>query len=689
MFLKKNKNMKKHITYIAASFLISGIMTAQNIDINVMPKPGPTPVISIANPQSFKLSNGLTVLIVENHKLPRVNVTLSMDRPPVYEGNIAGVNGILASQLGNGTTTMSKDDFNKRVDFMGSTIRFSSSGAFANSLSKYFPETLALMADAAINPKFSQEEIQKSKERSLEGLKSNEKNAQFIASKVSNAVTYGKNTAKGEFETEETIRAIQLKDVQDAYNKYYSPNNAYLAIVGDVKFSEVKKLVEKSFNAWKKSNYTIPNTDAAKNVAKTEINIINVPNAVQSIVSLQNITTLKMKDPQYFSAIIANDILGGGGEARLFMNLREKNGFTYGAYSSLSTSKYSPTFAAGASVRNDVTDKAIKEFVNELNGITTIKPEELAITKAKLKGNFIRSMEEPGTIAGFAINTSVQNLPKDFYTNYLKSIDNVTIADAQNAAKTNILPNQSRIFIAGKAADISEGLEKLGYPVNYYDKDANKIEKPATKKVDASVSVASIADKYINAIGGKTAIAKLTSISSEGSATMQGMELIIKSQKALGGKLLQEISAMGNTAQKMVFDGKDGYMMMMGNKTPLPEDIKTALLKNTSLFEELDFAKKPELKVSGIEKIGGEDSYVIKDGKNIYYYSVNSGLKTGETKTQKMNGQEMTIPTVYSNYKDVNGVKLPHTLSQSMMGQDLVTNIKSYTFNTAKDTDFK
>lgn len=689
MFLKKNKNMKKHITYIAASFLISGIMTAQNIDINVMPKPGPTPVISIANPQSFKLSNGLTVLIVENHKLPRVNVTLSMDRPPVHEGNVAGVSSIMAEQLGNGTATMSKDDFNKRVDFMGSTIRFSSSGAFANSLSKYFPETLALMADAAINPKFSQEEIQKSKERSLEGLKSNEKNAQFIASKVSNAVTYGKNTAKGEFETEETIRAIQLKDVQDAYNKYYSPNNAYLAIVGDVKFSEVKKLIEKSFNEWKKSNYTIPNTDAAKNVAKTEINIINVPNAVQSIVSLQNITTLKMKDPQYFSAIIANDILGGGGEARLFMNLREKNGFTYGAYSSLSTSKYSPTFAAGASVRNDVTDKAIKEFVNELNGITTIKPEELAITKAKLKGNFIRSMEEPGTIAGFAINTSVQNLPKDFYTNYLKSIDNVTIADVQNAAKANILPNQSRIFVAGKAADISEGLEKLGYPVNYYDKDANKTEKPAAKKVDTNVSVASIADKYIDAVGGKAAIAKLTSISSEGSATMQGMELIIKSQKALGGKLLQEVSAMGNTVQKMAFDGKDGYIMMMGNKTPLPEDIKTALLKNTSLFEELDFAKKPELKVSGIEKIGGEDSYVIKDGNNIYYYSVNSGLKTGETKTQKMNGQEMTIPTVYSNYKDVNGVKLPHTLSQSMMGQDLVTNIKSYTFNTAKDTDFK
>ncbi len=168
---------------------------------------------------------------------------------------------------------------------------------------------------------------------------------------------------------------------------------------------------------------------------KTEVDVINVPSAVQSVVSVENITTLKMKDPQYFAATLANYILGGGGEARLFMNLREKNGFTYGAYSSFNTSKYSPSFSAGASVRNDVTDKAVKEFINELNGITTIKAEELANAKAKLKGDFIRSMERPETIANFAVNSAIQNLPKDFYTNYLKSIDNVTIADAQNAAK--------------------------------------------------------------------------------------------------------------------------------------------------------------------------------------------------------------------------------------------------------------
>ena len=127
--------MKKQLTYIAASFLISGMTMAQKIDINAMPKAGPTPSINIATPQTFKLSNGLTVMVVENHKLPRVNITLSMDRPPIYEGKIVGVNSIMADQLGNGTTTMSKDDFNKRVDFLGSTINFSSNGAFANTLS--------------------------------------------------------------------------------------------------------------------------------------------------------------------------------------------------------------------------------------------------------------------------------------------------------------------------------------------------------------------------------------------------------------------------------------------------------------------------------------------------------------------------------------------------------------------------
>ncbi|MFC3160969.1 Predicted Zn-dependent peptidase [Chryseobacterium arachidis] len=681
--------MKKQLTYIAAAFFFTGMVSAQKIDLNAMPKPGPTPAINIAKPKTFQLSNGLTVMVVENNKLPRVSASLSMDRPPYYEGAVVGVSEIMAEQFENGTTNMSKDDFNKKVDYLGANLNFSTGGASANSLSKYFPEVLGLMADAIINPKFSAKEIEDSKERAVEGLKSEEKNASAIAGKVSNALMYGKNTSRGEFETVESINKIQLADVQNVYKKYYAPDNAYLVIVGDVKFDKVKPLIEKAFSGWKKANTPISQLEPASNVAKTEINVVDVPTAVQSVVSLNNLNNLKMKDPNYFAATIANYILGGGGEARLFMNLREKNGFTYGAYSNMSASKYSPQFSASASVRNEVTDKAVKEFMNELNAISTVKPEELENAKAKLKGSFIMSLEQPATIARFALNQKVQDLPADFYTNYLKSIDKVTAADVSNAVKTTILPNQSRIFIAGKASDISEGLEKLGYPVKYFDKEANPVAKPTAQKVDAAVTVASIADKYINAIGGKANLDKISSYTVNASMSMQGQNIDLKMTKAQGGKELTLVTAMGQTFSKQVFDGKTGYSEAMGKKTPVTAEQIAEKQKHPELFEELGFAKSSDYKVAGIEKIAGEDSYVVKGGNTTYYYSVKTGLKTGETKTEKIQGQEITIPTTFSNYKDVAGVKMPYTINVSQMGMDMTMNVKSIDVNQAKDSDFK
>lgn len=676
--------MKKQFTYIAAAFLFAGMLSAQKTDLNAMPKPGPTPVINIAKPKTFQLSNGLTVMVVENNKLPRVNTTLSMDRPPYFEGNVTGVSQIMAEQLENGTTHLSKDEFNKKVDFLGANLNFSANGAASNSLSKYFPEVLGLMADAIVNPKFSAEEIQNSKERTLEGLKADEKNASSIAARVSNALMYGKNTSRGEFETVESISKIQLADVQNIYSKYYAPDNAYLVIVGDVKFDQVKPLIEKAFGSWKKSNTKFNALEPASNVSKTEINVVDVPSAVQSVLSVSNLNTLTMKDPNYFPATIANYILGGGGEARLFMNLREKNGFTYGAYSDMNASKYSPEFSAETSVRNEVTDKAVKELMNELNAISTVKPEELANAKAKLKGSFIMSLEKPETIARFALNQKVQNLPDDFYTNYLKSIDKVTAADVSNAVKATILPNQSRIFIAGKASDIAEGLEKLGYPVKYFDKEANPVTKPAAQKIDANVTISSVADQYIKAIGGLAAVQKVTSITTDATTKVQGMDMSMKLIQAKGGKMAMEMKMMGNTLQKIIFDGKDGYSETQGKKAPLSDKQKAAMAE-PELFPELAFAKSSELKLAGIEKYNNEDSYVVKGSKQTYYYSVKTGLKTGEIKA----GEGGSIPTSFADYKEVSGVKLPFTIIQNMGGMDINLTVQSYQLNQAKDSDFK
>jgi hypothetical protein len=367
------------------------------------------------------------------------------------------------------------------------------------------------------------------------------------------------------------------------------------------------------------------------------------------------------------------------------MNLREKNAFTYGAYSSLSTSKYSPSFSAESSVRNEVTDKAVKEFMNELNAISNVTPEELANAKAKLKGDFIRSLERPETIARFAVNTKTQNLPADFYTNYLKSIDRVTAADVSNAVKATIFPNKSRIFIAGKASEISEGLEKMGYPVKYYDSQANPVAKPTAQKVDASITAASVAEKYIAAIGGLSNVQKVNFITTDAAAKVQGMDLNLKLIQGKGAKTFMDVKMMGNTVQKIVFDGKTGYMEAQGQKMPLPAAAAAEMALETELFPELTFAKSADYTVGGIEKYNGEDSYVVKGKNATYYYSTKTGLKTGEVKVQ--GGQ--SIPTSYSDYKEVAGVKMPYKFSQNMAGMDIDFTVNSYQINQATAADFK
>src|SRR5690606_34833283 len=205
----------------------------------------------------------------------------------------------------------------------------------------------------------------KAKQHSIEGLKADEKSVSAVASRVTNALWYGKNHPHGEFVTEESLNNVTLADVKLHYVPYFVPDDPYLVVVVDMQFKDVKKQVEKLFKNWKKASAPVSNYPAAKDVATTQIDFIDMPNAVQSEISLVNTVDLKLTDKDYFAGLIANQILGGGGEGRLFLNLREAHGWTYGAYSSLGSGKYTSRFTSTASVRNVVTDSAVVEFVNE------------------------------------------------------------------------------------------------------------------------------------------------------------------------------------------------------------------------------------------------------------------------------------------------------------------------------------
>ena len=243
--------MKTKILSIIAIITLSFATNAQ-IDRSTMPNPGPDPVVKLGTAEKFSLDNGLTVIMVENHKLPRVAATLRIDNQPYFEGEIAGVSDMMGSLLGRGTSNITKDAFNEKVDFLGASVGFYSSGGSARSLKKYFPEVLGLMADGVKNSEFTQEEFDKEKEVTLEGLKVSEKDIPAIASRVENLLVYGKNHPYGEFTNKKSVDNITLDAVKMNFNTYYKPNNAYLIIVGDIDPQETKKLVISLFDNWKK-----------------------------------------------------------------------------------------------------------------------------------------------------------------------------------------------------------------------------------------------------------------------------------------------------------------------------------------------------------------------------------------------------------------------------------------------------
>ncbi|WP_316832611.1 pitrilysin family protein [Pedobacter aquatilis] len=468
--------MKKLFIIAAVSLLAQGI-SAQTIDRSHKPKPGPAPVITIGDPVIYKLSNGITVLVVENHKLPKVSASYSIDAGPITEGAKAGVVNLMGSMLNEGTTTKTKAQFDEAVDQLGANVSAGAYGGSVSALTRYFSQAFALMAESIRQPAFPAASFEKLKSQTITGLKSNEKSAKAISARVVNALSYGKDHPSGEFSTEASINELTLDDVKAAYKKYVTPSRGYLTFVGDIKPEAAKALAEKAFGDWKGSVLTLPVLTKVSNPAKTEVDVVNVGNAVQSEITVTNLIDLPLSSPDYFAVLLANQILGGGAESRLFMNLREKHGFTYGAYASTGSGRFQSKFSATAAVRNEKVDSAVVEFLREINIIRTVKvsAEELQNAKNLYNGSFALGLENPARTAGFASSILINNLPKDFYRTYLQKLNAVTTDDILRVAKKYFNHDNTRVVVVGKTEAFIPGLTKSGFTVKQFDNYANPV----------------------------------------------------------------------------------------------------------------------------------------------------------------------------------------------------------------------
>lgn len=675
------------ILFVCIGFLSNA---QAQFDRSVQPQPGPAPEINFGTPQEHQFKNGLTLMVVENHKLPQVSVSLSIDNPLYVEGQKKGMSGLLSNMMGKGSKNIPKDRFEEEVDFMGASLSVSSEGAYGNALKRYFPRVYKMMADAVLNPHFLEEEFKKEVDKTLEGLKASEKDVKTAARRVESLLSYGKDHPYGEYVSEESVNGVTMADLEKLYQKNFHAQNAYITIVGDIDFKTAKNLTQKYFGKWAKGQVTPSSFPNPENVSETQIAFVEMPNAVQSEVSVVSTANMDRNNPDYYALTIANQILGGGGEARLFLNLREDKGYTYGSYSRLSIDhKTKSQLRAFAAVRNAVTDSAVVQLLYEIDRMSKelVTEEELRLVKEKYAGSLIRSMEDPENIANFAYNTKTQNLPTNFYNNLLKNMQKVTREDISRISKKYFDPSLMRVVVTGKGSDILTPLENIdfnGQKLNVYcfDKYGNPTERPEfSKPLPEDLTVKGVMDGYIKAIGGRAKLEGIETKATISEASMQGMTIQVSNQQTAKKQMRVEVSMMGNVMQKMVINASKGYNEIQGQKTELKGKELENALKDAALFPEMDI-DPDQISLEGIVVVNGKDAYEIKwsDNKS-HYYAVDDFLKIQTVETMEIQGQIQSSTTTFSNYKALEGIHFPHTVQQDLGPQKVDFQVKSITLN--------
>ncbi|HSE17069.1 MAG TPA: pitrilysin family protein [Pyrinomonadaceae bacterium] len=439
--------------------------------------------VKLPRAEEATLKNGLRVILLPAHKVPTFNMQLV-----VLSGGLAdkpdyrGLASFTASLLREGTKTRSSKDIAEQVDALGATLGANSglssltSTVSASGLVENLDQTFELFADVIRNPVFPQAEVDKYKTRLLAQLQFQRSIPQFLAAEQFQKAIYGtSHPASLIAPPAESLKKLASKDLADFHANYYRPNNALLAIVGDVTMKEIMPKIEKAFGDWQKGDVPTMTIPQAPAQSESRIYLIDRPGSVQTVLQLGTLG-IERTSPDYFAVLLADRVLGGGPSGRLFLNLREDKGYTYGAYSNFGGSKFRGTWISSSEVRTDVTEGAMKEFMYELNRLRNdpVPAEELENAKRAIVGSFALSLEQPTTLLLNIITQKLYNLPADYWDTYPQKVSAITAADVQNAAKKYIDMGHLQVVAVGDASKAREVLTKYG-KVELYDAEGKPV----------------------------------------------------------------------------------------------------------------------------------------------------------------------------------------------------------------------
>lgn len=465
-------------------------------------KSAPAPLAPVAfeipKPIQTTLDNGLRVVIFQDDRLPLVSFRLAFHSGDINDPkDFTGLTSAMTSMLTEGTSEYSSLQLAEKIERLGASVSASSSDDFttigASSLSLYATEILHLMADVVLRPSFPENELDLYRRNTIEHLKFQRSQPNFLAGEQAARLIYGDHPYSKVSPNAKDIEKIDRDTLIKFHAKRFVPNNAIFIVVGDVKQDEFLKDLNELFGDWQQGSCVADDFKAPPQRSMRSLTIVDRPGSAQSNIVLANLG-VKRSDPDYFPLIVMNQVLGAGASSRVFMNLREEKGYTYGAYTRLEMKRLAGEFEATAEVRTAVTGDSLKEFFYELDRIRAEKvaDEELADAKNFLTGVFPLRAETQSGLTTLIVNQHLYDLPEDYLQTYRQNIELVTPEQVLAVAQKCVRPDETAIVIVGDAEEVLSQVESYASAVEIFDTDGNlqDLAKYAKSENDVTANVA-------------------------------------------------------------------------------------------------------------------------------------------------------------------------------------------------------
>lgn len=469
----------KKLAMTAAVIGVLTVLSHAEVDRTQRPAAGPLPEVRFPKAEQRELENGLKLFIVESDRQPTVTFRLLIKGGGTLEGEKAGLAEITAALLNKGTEKRTAEQFARETDRLGATVEASATKdalyVVGSGLAKHAKAILDLMSDAVLRPIFPEEQLEKEKKKALAALETERKEPDALAAKLRNRLLFATHPY-GISPTEETVSSITRADVEKFRAALFVPGNATMAVVGDVKAEELTQKVRQTFGGWEKGEAPVAKLPEFPEVRGISIHLVDRPGSVQSniIVAAPGVSRSAPELPEIG---VVNSILGGGFSGRLFQNLREKNAWTYGAYSGFSPQKHGGSFTASTEVRNEVTGQAVAEMLVELKRLSELTEDELALHRRYNAGNYLLSLESEQRNAERVQEIEFFGLPGDFYDTFAEKVMGVDVARAEELVKSFFPAENLVVVVVGEASAVKPQLEKLG-SVTIYDTDLKQPSAP-------------------------------------------------------------------------------------------------------------------------------------------------------------------------------------------------------------------